>query len=134
MFWGTFFESLKGMKEIQKPPLDIFREYMPDIAAFTESNELPGETFICDAKIQHPGQSANIGQFEYVKTLVPQDRWGDIKMTLPAPEWYHMRYIEGKAYPSSVYSSDKEFFADIAGRVPDRTRYFVQSRLEERAN
>lgn len=27
---------------------------------------------------------------------------------------YHFRYKEGKAYPSDVYSSDDEYFADLA--------------------
>ncbi|KAL9129651.1 MAG: hypothetical protein Q9175_007246 [Cornicularia normoerica] len=35
-------------------------------------------------------------------------------MTLAAPEWYHMRYKDGRAYPKDVYPSDKEYFADIA--------------------
>ena len=114
MFWGTFFPALDGMREIYNPPLDVFRLYVPDIAAFTEANEKPGETVICEGKIKHTGQSTYIDQFEYLKKLVPEDRVGDIKMTLAAPEWYHLRYVEGKAYPSNVYANDEEYFADIA--------------------
>lgn len=43
-------------------------------------------------------------------TDMPQE----IKMTLAAPNWYHLRYKEGKAYPKDVYASDEEYFADIA--------------------
>ncbi|KAK5683377.1 hypothetical protein LTS10_004908 [Elasticomyces elasticus] len=114
MFWGTFFPSLNGMKEIQGPDLDIFRLYVPDIAAFMEEGHVPGETVICDGKISHTGKSSYIGQFEYLKSIVPKEKHGDIKMTLAAPNWYHLRYKEGKAYPKDVYSSDKEYFADIA--------------------
>lgn len=35
-------------------------------------------------------------------------------MTLAAPNWYHLRYKEGKAYPKDVYASDEEYFQDIA--------------------
>lgn len=35
-------------------------------------------------------------------------------MTLPAPEWYHLRYQKGHAYPKDVYANDEEYFADIA--------------------
>jgi len=35
-------------------------------------------------------------------------------MTLAAPNWYHLRYKEGKAYPKDVYSNDEEYFGDIA--------------------
>ena len=114
MFWGTFFPNLNGMKEISKPDISIFRTYMPDIAAFTEANEKPGESVICDGKISHTGTSVNLPQFEYMKHILPQEKWKDVKMTLPAPEWYHMRYREGNAYPSNVYSSDAEYFQDIA--------------------
>ncbi|CAD0109353.1 unnamed protein product [Aureobasidium uvarum] len=49
MFWGTFFPSLQGFTEIQGPSVDIFREYVPDIAAFLEADHVPGETVICEA-------------------------------------------------------------------------------------
>ena len=111
---GTFFPNLNGMKEIHNPPLSIFRTYMPDIAAFVEDKAKPGESVICDGPISHNGKSANLPQFEYMKSILPKEHWGFIKMTLPAPEWYHMRYREGEAYPSSVYKNDKEYFGDIA--------------------
>lgn len=114
MFWGTFFPTLNGMKEIFNPDPKIFREYVPDIAAFLEDEKVPGESVICDGKISHTGQSSYIGQFEYLKKIVPKERHGEIKMTLAAPNWYHLRYKEGMAYPKEVYSSDEEYFADIA--------------------
>ena len=114
MFWGTFFPGLDGMKEVHSPSADIFRPYMPDVAAFMEDKMKPGETVICDGKISHTGTSTYIAQWEYLKSLVPADRVGHLKLTLAAPEWYHMRYKEGSAYPKDVYASDAEYFADIA--------------------
>ncbi|KAL0254653.1 hypothetical protein SLS55_010133 [Diplodia seriata] len=114
MFWGSFFPGLDGMKEVQQPSLDMFRTYVPDMAAFLETNHVPGETVICTGKIRHTGQSTYVDQVEYLKTLLPKERWGEIKLTLAAPNWYHLRYREGQAYPADVYSSDEEYFADIA--------------------
>jgi len=114
MFWGTFFPTLNGMEEIQGPDIAIFREYAPDLAAFMEKGHQPGETVICTGKISHTGKSSYIEQFEYLKTLLPREEWGNIKMTLAAPNWYHFRYKEGKAYPSDVYANDQEYFADLA--------------------
>ena len=114
MFWGTFFPTLNGMKEIYGPEKEIFREYVPDIAAFLEEEKVPGESVICDGKISHTGKSSYIDQFEYLKSITPKEHHGSIKMTLAAPNWYHLRYKEGKAYPKDVYSSDEEYFADIA--------------------
>lgn len=34
-FWGTFFPALEGMEEIENPPLEMFRLYVPDLAAFS---------------------------------------------------------------------------------------------------
>ena len=101
------------MKEIAKPDPDIFRMYLPDIAAFTEAGYKPGESVICTGKIKHVG-STYTDQFNYLKGLVPKEKVKDLKLTLAAPNWYHLRYKEGLAYPKDVYSSDKEYFADIA--------------------
>lgn len=114
MFWGTFFPSLNGFEEIQGPDIEIFRLYVPDIAAFTEKGHKPGETIICTGKISHTGKSSYIEQFEYLKSVTPQETHKNLKLTLAAPNWYHLRYKEGKAYPKDVYSSDEEYFADIA--------------------
>lgn len=114
MFWGTFWPTLDGMKEVQNPPLDTFRTYVPDIAAFLESGHQPGESVYCVGKIKHTEESTYVSQVEYLKTLLPKERWGDIKLTLAAPNWYHLRYVDGKAYPKDVYANDKEYFADVA--------------------
>jgi methionine synthase II (cobalamin-independent) len=114
MFWGTFWPELEGMEEVQNPPLDTFRTYVPDVAAFLESGHQPGESVYCTGKIKHTGESTYVSQVEYLKTLLPKERWGDIKLTLAAPNWYHLRYVDGKAYPKDVYANDKEYFADVA--------------------
>ena len=113
VFWGTFFPNLNGFKEIHRPGLDMFRPYMPDIAAFMEEGHGIVTSVICVDKIRHAG-STYIQQWEYLKSRLSKDRIAGAKMTLPAPEWYHMRYREGKAYPKSVYADDEEYFADIA--------------------
>ena len=102
------------MREITGPDPKIFRQYVPDIAAFLEEEKVPGETVICEGKISHSGKSSYIEQFEFMKSIVPKEKHGDIKLTLAAPNWYHLRYEEGKAYPKDVYASDEEYFADIA--------------------
>ena len=114
MFWGTFFPSLDGFREIKNPDPRIFRDYAPDIAAFLEEDHVPGETVICEGKIRHTGKSSYIEQFEFVKSVVPKEQWGDIKLTLAAPNWYHFRYKTGLAYPENVYKNDGEYFADLA--------------------
>ncbi|CAK7233523.1 hypothetical protein SBRCBS47491_008640 [Sporothrix bragantina] len=112
-FWGTFFPALEGMDEIADPPLDMFRLYVPDLAAFTEAGHKPGESIVCVGKIKHMG-STYLDQWNYLKSKLPADRISAAKLTLPAPEWYHLRYKAGYAYPKEVYANDEEYFADIA--------------------
>lgn len=68
---------------------------------------------ICVDRIKHKG-SSYIQQWEYLKSQLPKDHVAGAKLTLPAPEWYHMRYRNGKAYPKSAYANDEDYFADIA--------------------
>ncbi|KAJ4349612.1 uncharacterized protein N0V89_008228 [Didymosphaeria variabile] len=114
MFWGTFWPTLEGMEEVQNPPIETFRLYVPDIAAFMETGHKPGESVYCTGKIKHTGESTYIRQVEYLKSILPQEKWGDIKLTMAAPNWYHLRYVDGKAFPKDVYKNDKEYFADVA--------------------
>ena len=113
MFFDGFWEHLEGMKEIKNPDPQIFREYVPDIAAFTESGFKPASTVVCVGKIKHVS-SGYVDEFKYLASLVPKDKVNDVKLTLAVPSWYHLRHKEGHAYPRDVYSSDDEYFNDIA--------------------
>jgi methionine synthase II (cobalamin-independent) len=73
----------------------------------------PGESIICTGKIKHVG-SQYLKEWNFTKSLVPPETVGELKLTLPAPEWYHLRYRNGMAYPKEVYANDAEYFADIA--------------------
>ncbi|KAJ5601735.1 Methionine synthase vitamin-B12 independent [Penicillium lagena] len=118
MFWGTFFPGLDGFEEVTDFDAGIFRTYAPDIAAFLEEGHKPGETVLCTGKIKHVG-STYVDQFKYLASLVPAEKVKNLKITLAAPNWYHLRYLEGKAYPADVYSSDEEYFGDIAKAYQD---------------
>jgi len=118
-FWGTFFETLNGMKEMQTAAMkgydkSLFRLYAPDIKSFFEDKVVPNQVTICVDKISHTGHSVYLHEYEYVKTLLPEDQWGNIKLTLPSPSWYHFRYAPGRAFPQNVYKTDEEYFADVA--------------------
>ncbi|RJE19470.1 Methionine synthase [Aspergillus sclerotialis] len=113
MFWGSFFPGLDGFEEVANVDPESFRPYAPDVAAFLEAGHKPGESVICTGKIKHVG-STYVDQFKYLASLVPPEEVKNLKITLAAPNWYHLRYKEGKAYPKDVYSSDEEYFGDIA--------------------
>ncbi|KAH8695256.1 putative methionine synthase, vitamin-B12 independent [Talaromyces proteolyticus] len=126
MFWGSFFPGLEGFTQIFKPDPGMFRLYMPDIAAFVEEKVEPGETVVCTGKIKHKG-STYVDDFKYLAKLVKPEEVKNLKITLAAPNWYHMRYKEGVAYPKDVYSSDEEYFGDIAKAYQEELRILYEA-------
>lgn len=111
-FWGSFFEGLEGMTEVDLD-LEDNRMYIPMNAAYKELDQVPIKGLACTGKIKHK-RSNYSEEFDYLKSLVPETKWKDLKITLPSPSWLHLRYREGKAYPKNVYPTDDDYFADLA--------------------
>jgi methionine synthase II (cobalamin-independent) len=113
LHWGSFFNDLEGFEEVKVTDVSIFRPYFKHTKLFTEAGEERASVVICTGKIKHV-RSSFLHEFEYLKSLVEPDRVKDIKMSLSSLELYHLIYKQGHAYPSSVYASDDEYFADLA--------------------
>lgn len=117
-FWGTFFETLNGMEEINLREggydQSIFRLYAPDVKSFMHAKEVPNQVTVAAGKVSHTGKSSYLPELEFMKTLLPKEKWGDIKLTLASPSWYHFRYGPKKAYINGAYTNDEDYFADIA--------------------
>jgi methionine synthase II (cobalamin-independent) len=94
--------------------MSIFRQYAPDVKSFMHAKTVPNSVTVATGKISHTGTSSFLPEFEYLKSLVPKEQWGDIKLTLTSPSWYHFRYGPNKAYNKGVYANDEEYFADVA--------------------
>ena len=94
--------------------MSIFRQYAPDVKSFMHAKTVPNSVTVATGKISHTGTSSFLPEFEYLKSLVPKEQWGDIKLTLTSPSWYHFRYGPNKAYTKGVYANDEEYFADVA--------------------
>ncbi|PSN66756.1 methionine synthase-like protein [Corynespora cassiicola Philippines] len=128
MFWGTFFEDLNGMKELQLGVLkgydaDMFRPYAPDVKSFMESKEIPNAVTVCTGKISHPGHSSYQREVDIMKKLLPENEWKNIKITMISPSWYHFRYKAGRSYPKDVYANDEEYFADVAKAYQEELKF-----------
>ncbi|KAJ5645680.1 hypothetical protein N7507_011691 [Penicillium longicatenatum] len=111
LFWGSFFDQLDGFEEVPLVAEDI-RMYLPKNKALLDYRI--GSTVLCTSKIRHPGHSPHLEEFLYMRSIVEPDRLGDVKITIPAPHWYHLRYKHGHAYRSEVYASDEEYFKELA--------------------
>ncbi|KAI5820253.1 UROD/MetE-like protein [Pyronema omphalodes] len=112
MFYDGFFDHLEGFTDIAHPPREIFKMYVPDVRAFLAENTKPAATTLCTGKIKHV-KSGYLPQFQELAKMVAPEEVKNIKMTLAAPEWFHLRHGE-HAYDKAVYANDEEHFNDIA--------------------
>ncbi|GAA5995940.1 cobalamin-independent methionine synthase II family protein [Rhodotorula paludigena] len=113
MFWDGFHNNLDGMEVIQNPGRELFKMYVPDIKAFFESHaSRPGDTMVCTGKLVR-NKPMYRPEFEYVASQVKPEEVKNVKITLAAPEWYHLRHGE-HAFDRKVYPSEVEYFADLA--------------------
>ena len=115
-FWGLFWDELDGTIRLQNAEAEMFRMYHPDVVSLIEKERkvMPGDSVIAGGKLKNNGTKANLHEFELVKKNLPKEKWGDIKLTMITPAWFHMRYKQGRAYTPEAYKDDAEYFADVA--------------------
>ncbi|KAJ9641701.1 uncharacterized protein PV06_03730 [Exophiala oligosperma] len=117
-FWGLFWDELEGTTRLQDADASMFRLYHPDVVSLIEKDRkvMPGDSVIAGSKIRYPanGTKSNLAELKEVQAFVPKEEWGNIKLTVITPAWFHMRYKQGKAYTPEAYSNDAEYFADVA--------------------
>ncbi|TFK56985.1 UROD/MetE-like protein [Heliocybe sulcata] len=113
MFFDGVFDNLDGMKYLPDVPLHMFMDYVPDIPAFKKlAVGKGGASFICVGKLKRTKPFYK-DQFEYLKSITKPEDHKNIKITVCAPEWFHLRHGP-YAYDKKVYAIDEEYFADIA--------------------
>jgi len=96
----------------------MFRLYHPDVVSLIEKDRkvMPGESVIAGSKLSwNPEKSvSNLHELKLVQDATPKSEWGNIKLTMITPAWFHMRYKEGKAYTPEAYGNDAEYFQGVA--------------------
>ncbi|TDL28618.1 UROD/MetE-like protein [Rickenella mellea] len=112
MFFDGVFDNLEGMTHLTEVPPHMFKMYVPDVAAFAKLDFHGADTYICTGKLKRtkPFYKA---QFEGLKKFTTPEEHGSLKVTICAPEWFHLRHGE-YAYDHKVYKNDAAYFADIA--------------------
>ncbi|KAI0836521.1 UROD/MetE-like protein [Hypoxylon sp. FL0890] len=117
-FWGLLWDEIDGTIRLQDAEASMFRLYHPDVVSLIEKDRkvFPGESVIAGSKLGHnPSKSvSNLNELRLVQEFVPKSEWGNIKLTMIAPSWFHMRYKQGRAYTKEAYANDAEYFADVA--------------------
>ncbi|KAL2255607.1 hypothetical protein VTK26DRAFT_3022 [Humicola hyalothermophila] len=117
-FWGLMWDEFEGTVRLQDAEASMFRLYHPDVVSLIEKDRkvMPGDSVICGSKLHHnPEKSvSNLHELRLVQKAVPESEWGNIKLTVITPAWFHMRYKQGRAYTSEAYANDAEYFKDVA--------------------
>ncbi|KZV99114.1 UROD/MetE-like protein [Exidia glandulosa HHB12029] len=112
MFYDGFFDNLDGFEYVGDVPQDWFMDYVPDTMPFKVINEYKNAaSHLCRGKIKRTKQMY-VPQFELLKKFVKPEEVPNLKLTLCAPEWFHLRHGE-HAYEKSLYPNDEAYFADI---------------------
>ncbi|KAL4251360.1 UROD/MetE-like superfamily protein [Abortiporus biennis] len=112
MFFDGVFDNMDGMTYIPIVPFEMFMDYVPDLPAFKAYSDFRGAaSYICAGKLKRT-KPFYIPQFEALKRFTTPDEHPHIKITMCAPEWFHLRHGHF-AYKKEVYANDDEYFADI---------------------
>jgi methionine synthase II (cobalamin-independent) len=114
IFYGGFFENIEGFEVLPELPLpDGFRTKFPTSGTLMKMGIKTRPGVVATGKIKHV-KSPYLEEWETLKGLLKPEQWKDGKLTMPSPTWQHMQLAKGTAYSSSVYSSDKDYFTDLA--------------------
>ena len=62
-------------------------------------------------------RSAYISEFEYLKKLLPEHLWKEVKITIPSPSWSHTQLKDGESYTKDAYTDDEEYLRDVGEAV-----------------
>ncbi|KAI5464886.1 hypothetical protein BGZ63DRAFT_412342 [Mariannaea sp. PMI_226] len=112
-YFSGFFEKLDGFKEVSPVPWELARLSAPPIAALKKTGRQYPMAAVCDGKIKY-SKSPYLDNWKLLRDCVPQEQWAECKFTMPPPCYFHLRLASGKCYSSDAYSSDEEFFDDLA--------------------
>ncbi|KAJ5605413.1 methionine synthase vitamin-B12 independent [Penicillium lagena] len=117
-FWGLMWDEFQGTIRLQDAEASMFRLYHPDVVSLIETDRkvMPGDSVIAGSKLSHSTSKSlsNLHELQLVQQSLPESEWGNIKLTMITPAWFHMRYKQGKAYTPEAYANDAEYFKDVA--------------------
>jgi methionine synthase II (cobalamin-independent) len=117
-FWGLMWDEFVGTTALPEAEASMFRLYHPDVVSLIEKDRkvMPGDSVIAAQKLSHDASKSvsNLHELKLVQNSLPKSEWGNIKLTMITPAWFHMRYKQGRAYTKEAYSNDADYFKDVA--------------------
>ena len=114
-FVSGFYENLDGI-EIHFMERKEFRTNHPIMLPYIKRNVPGRHQPVAIGKVRWK-QSAYLSEFEYVKSLLPEEQWKNVKITIRSPSWSHTQLKDGKAFTQEAYKDDFEYLKDIGAAV-----------------
>lgn len=115
IYYGGFFEKLAGFTV--KPTLPIpeaFRTDFPTTTGLAKMGATTRACVVCTGKIEYK-ESPYLQEWLGLRNTLPEELWKEAKMTMPTPNYQHIQLKPGTAFtPESGYTSDEEYFGDLA--------------------
>lgn len=114
IFYGNFFESLSGFT-LRYTPMSDFKVDFPTNRPLIEWG-LPGrEAGFPTANKVTLEKSAYLDDWLYFRSLLPKEKWGHAKMTVPPPGWWHIQLKE--PFDKTLFDSDEALLKDLSAAL-----------------
>ncbi|EXJ53729.1 uncharacterized protein A1O5_12978 [Cladophialophora psammophila CBS 110553] len=114
IFYGNFFESLSGFT-VRYTPMSDFKVDFPTNRPLIKWG-LPGrDAGFPTARKVTLEKSAYLGDWLYFRSLLPEERWRDAKMTVPPPGWWHIQLKE--PFDPDLFENDEALLRDLSAAV-----------------
>ncbi|PYH97152.1 methionine synthase, vitamin-B12 independent, partial [Aspergillus ellipticus CBS 707.79] len=129
IFYAGFFEGLQGLQMTQVPVPESYRNGLPTLRALAKLGITTRDCSVAVGKIQYV-HSPYLADWEYLRSLVPREQWHECKLSMPPITWQHQHLRAGMAFTtSSPYTTDKEYFADLAAAFAKEFRTLYDAGL-----
>ncbi len=111
IFYGNFFESLSGF-EVRYTPMSEFKKGFPTNRPLIEWGVPGRDAGFPTEKVVTLEKSAYLDDWLFLRDQLPKERWGDAKMTVPPPAWWHIQLKE--PFDKSLYETDAALLKDLS--------------------
>ncbi|KAJ5618481.1 hypothetical protein N7528_006592 [Penicillium herquei] len=113
-FYSGFFETLEGMEIVEAIPIpEGYRTKFPTLKTLKSLGVTTRDGIVAVERIRHT-KCAYMSEWDSLRRLLPEEKWRECKLTMPPITHNHMQLANGTAYSPSAYTSDREYFQDLA--------------------
>jgi methionine synthase II (cobalamin-independent) len=115
IFFGGFFSNLPGFR-MEVKDASQWRSGLPTMRQSVKEEFSTYPVPIATTKVTYD-RSVYLDDWLQLRSMLPEQRWHEAKMTLPSPCTHHLQLNDGEAYHKGVYDSEQTFLADVSAAL-----------------